>query len=143
MTLDEKRAELHREPEEMAHFAGGINAVMLSANIALVINIFLPYHSLALLLFGLSLFMGGIGPIMGLHFGVMTRLAKCYGTYQRTMEITALDALYAGIAILAMGTLWNHGDSMAIDLLLLASGLVMQVILFRWAFFGKSPIRKS
>lgn len=138
MTRDEKLAELRKKPN-MPFFAAGVNGVMLVMNILLGVKIAVGYHAEMLIVVGLMLFMGA-APIAGLHAGGHARLAKRYGVYQRTIEHTALDLLYGILVVLALGVVLNRANNFEINALLFLAGLVAQVVVFRWAFFGKSPV---
>lgn len=138
MTLGEKLAEL-RKPQNTAFFAAGLNAVMLVMNILLGVKIAVGYDAVMLIVAGLMLCMGA-APIAGLHAGGRARLAKRYGVYQKTIEHTALDVLYGVIVVLALGVIFNRANNFEINAMLILVGLVAQVVVFRWAFFGKSPV---
>lgn len=143
MMLDEKRAELRREPKEMAFYAAGLNAVMLVGILPMfAYSIFVGYDPWFMAFWaGLTVFMAGAGPIAGLHWGGRARLAKKYGIYVRTAADTALDILFGVMVAFAIEVHFSHMNSLEVNLVLLAVGIIVQMILFRWAFFGKGPVK--
>lgn len=143
MTLDEKQAELRREPRDMAFYAAGLNAVMLVGILPMfAYSIFVGYDPWFMAFgSGLTVFMAGAGPIAGLHWGGRVRLAKKYGVYVRTVEDRALDIIFGVMVAFALEVHFSYLNSLEVNLVLLAIGVLVQVILVRWAFFGKGPVK--
>ena len=144
MTLEEKLAELQK-PEDILFDVGGISAVMFFVNAIFAVNIFWNIFSTklsAIVFMALLLIVVGAGPIMGLHFDYKARLRKRYGVHQRTAEDTWLDSSYASMVVLAAMIVWPL-DNLAINLLVLTISLANQVVLIRWSFLGKSPIKAA
>lgn len=140
MTLGEKRVELS-QAINFPFYAAGLNALMLVILPVFVLSILIGYREWMLVATAIAIFLAGTGPVAGLHWGTHARLAKKYGVYLRTTEHTALDVLFCVMAVLALEVYFNYANSLEVNLALLVIAIVVQVILFRWAFFGRGPIK--
>jgi hypothetical protein len=142
MTLDEKRVELGKTPD-FSFYASGLNAVMLVGVLPMfTFRVFTGsgYNPWIIAWSSLMVFLAGAGPITGLHWGTHARLAKKYGVFMRTAEHRALDILFGVIVILALGTHFSYLNPLPINLILLAGGILAQIVLFRWVFLGTGPV---